>query len=122
MSPTSNFPTYYEYNFIVNKDTPKNITVGDIANATATPTPTSWPTSTPKPLALNINTPAPLPPNQSPNPTPTQPATSTPQPGNASLEVQATEISPQNWILLLLIVAGCIILAITLVKAYRTKF
>ncbi len=74
MSPTSNFPNYFEYNFIVNRDTPKNITVCDIANATATPTPTCCPTSTLKPLALATNTQSPLTtPNQTPNPTQTQP-------------------------------------------------
>lgn len=120
MSPTSNFPTYYEYNFVVTKDTPKNITVGDIANATATPIPTCCPTSTPKPLALATSTPSPLAtPNQTPNPIQTQQEKSAPPSESEPLEVEPTEILPQNWVLIVLVTVACTILAITLVKAYR---
>ncbi len=45
-SPTTSFPTYYEYNFAVNGNIVKNITVG---NSTPTPTPTSTPSPTPTP-------------------------------------------------------------------------
>jgi hypothetical protein len=54
-SPTTNFPTYYEYNFIVNSNTIKNITVGS-------PTPTATPpTSTPTPIPTQNPTPTPVP-------------------------------------------------------------
>jgi outer membrane protein assembly factor BamB len=38
--PTTEFPTYYEYNFVVNSDTVKNITVGG-TSPSPTPTPAS---------------------------------------------------------------------------------
>jgi hypothetical protein len=59
--PVTDFPTYYEYNFVVNSDTIKNITVG-------TPAPTPPPTSTPTPIPTQNPTPTPA-------PTPTLPST-----------------------------------------------
>ncbi len=46
-SPTSNFQTYYENNFVVNGDTFKNITVNTQGTPAATTSPTSQPTQSP---------------------------------------------------------------------------
>jgi hypothetical protein len=57
-SPTTNFPTYYEYNFVVNSNTIKNITV---SSATPTPSPASTPTPIPTPTQNPTPTPTPTP-------------------------------------------------------------
>lgn len=54
--PTTDFPTYYEYNFTVNADTVKNITVGNSLpksnpNSETTASPVSSPEPSPEPAA-----------------------------------------------------------------------
>lgn len=52
--PTTDFPPYYEYNFTVNGDTVKNITVG---GSTPTSSPNSEPASSPEPVASSASSP-----------------------------------------------------------------
>jgi outer membrane protein assembly factor BamB len=69
--PTTDFPTYYEYNFTVNSDTVKNITVGNllstslpnsesIASSETSPDPSPEPIASPEPTSP----PATVPPDQ----------------------------------------------------------
>ena len=110
--PTSNFPTYYEYNFTVSGNTIKNITVG---NPTANPTPTPTITPTTNPTSAPTGTP-----------------TITEQPTITSayvptLPVQAFALSPaevqppQNMLLLLLIVIVSAIAVISLVRIFGSE-
>jgi protocatechuate 3,4-dioxygenase beta subunit len=64
--PTSNFPTYYEYNFVVNANILKDI----IVTSQTTPAPTSNPTSQPNPTTNPTSTPS-----HNPTPNPTLPPT-----------------------------------------------
>ena len=74
--PTTDFPTYYEYNFTVNADTVKNITVG---SSSQTSSPESEPVSSPDP------SPEPSPePVSSPDPSSTPPPTTPPDQANIS--------------------------------------
>ena len=123
--PTSNFPTYYEYNFTVNGDTIKNITVGSLA-ATPTSTPTftmtSTPTQKPDSPPVPIGTPAPTPqPNITPTSIPTQPSTPVPAFALRPAEDQANDNSIQSWIVLILIMAACIVAAVSLVRIFGDK-
>jgi hypothetical protein len=63
--PTTDFPTYYEYNFTVNHDTVKNITVG---SSSPTSSLNSEPASSPEP------SPEPSPETSSTSPAPDTPA------------------------------------------------
>ena len=55
--PTTNFPTYYEYNFTVNSNTIKNITVGG-TSPSPSPTPSPSPSPSPSPTPPVNATPA----------------------------------------------------------------
>jgi outer membrane protein assembly factor BamB len=76
--PTTDFPTYYEYNFTVNADTVKNITVGN-PSPTSTSSLKSEPASTAEPLPEKFTEPP-------PEPSSTPPATVTPDPITISTE------------------------------------
>jgi len=63
--PTTNFPTYYEYNFTVNGNTVKNITVGGSSPTTSpSPTPSPSPTSpakaSPTQITISADTSSPI--------------------------------------------------------------
>jgi outer membrane protein assembly factor BamB len=69
--PTTDFPTYYEYNFTVNSNTVKNITVGNSPSTsslnsepTASPEPTPEPSPEPATFPESTSPPATVPPEQ----------------------------------------------------------
>jgi len=91
--PTTDFPPYYEYNFTVNGDTVKNITVGGSS-------PTSSPSSEPASSLASSSA-------SSPEPSPTPPATVTP--------AQITVSTNADTMTLLGIVLGIVIVATPIV-------
>lgn len=123
---TTDFPTYYEYNFTVNRDTVKNITVG---NRLQTSTPTISPTSTPSqpsptpsadilPTQKSISTKTP--PSQF-NSVANNNTTSPPiqQTSSTETEPQDIDVSCWTWIAIAAIVAVPIISFAVLLKNNR---
>jgi hypothetical protein len=95
--PTTDFPTYYEYNFTVNSDTVKNITIGDSS-------PTSSSNSEPESSAESSLEQSPV---SSPEPLSTPPATVAPD--------QITISTKASTMTLLGIVFGIVIVAAPIV-------
>jgi outer membrane protein assembly factor BamB len=96
--PTTDFPTYYEYNFTVNSDTVKNITVG---NSLSTSLPNSEPIASPE------TSPAPSP-EPIASPEPTSPPATVP-PDQTTISTNAANITLIGIILGIVIVATPII-------------
>jgi len=117
---TSNFLSYIEYNFTVNGDVTKNITVGN-------PPSTSQPTSTPAPTPVQTSRPAPPTPSPAylpsstsvliipPIPTPTQ------APTNIPISIQPDENSLRNWIVLYLIIIISIVIVVSLIRIFKVN-
>ena len=97
--PTTDFPPYYEYNFTVNGDTVKNITIG---GSTPTSSPNPEPASSPEPVTSSASSP-----ELSLEPSSTSSATVTP----AQIPV-STNAAPMT---LLGIVLGIVIIATPIV-------
>ncbi|MGA2682841.1 MAG: carboxypeptidase regulatory-like domain-containing protein [Candidatus Bathyarchaeia archaeon] len=118
----SNFTTYHEYNFTVNIDTIKNITVGNPAPTLAS-VPASVPTATPtESLGPTPSTSSLSMPKSQPSvvhtPTPTDPAK--PISANEPAQLQPDETSWQYLLILAFILGGLAVLLVSIVKAFSS--
>ncbi len=123
LNPLASFPTYTEYNFTINSDTYKNITVGTppIYTAINSPTPTPIPNSTPTSALPNTQEPTSEPTTTS-KLTPAHLATPTPTfVLNQPAAVQPNENSIEYWVLLTVIAVVSIAALLSMLWIYRGK-